>query len=219
MMSNKTYNQYCAIAHALDSVGERWTLIIVRNLLIGPKRFSDLLKGLPGISTNILTERLKLLEEKGVITTRFLPPPAASTVYQLTESGYALADVLAALARWGSQTLGLPQAEQYVGTEGIAFMVLGVFRRSHYPSLKMNCRLHVQDSHFDQSFNLRLSSSGVEFGSDSDQPDVQIQLDLAALSPLSSGRTQLQTLLDADAVRIEGDAAQIRELIAWVDQR
>ena len=59
-MANKTYNQYCSIAHALDSLGERWTLLVVRNLLMGPKRFSDLMKGLPGISTNILTDRLKI---------------------------------------------------------------------------------------------------------------------------------------------------------------
>ena len=80
-MTQKTYNQYCPLAHALDLVGERWTLLIIRNLFVGPKRFSDLARGLPTIGTNILTDRLKTLEGNGLIQTRFLPPPAASSVY------------------------------------------------------------------------------------------------------------------------------------------
>ena len=86
-MGTRAYNQYCALAHALDIVGERWTLLIVRELLVGPRRFKDLLDGLPGISTNLLSNRLKGLEESGVLRRRItLPPPAASTVYELTPS-------------------------------------------------------------------------------------------------------------------------------------
>ena len=86
-MSKRSYNQYCAVARALDIVGERWTLLIVRELLTGPKRFKDLLEGLPGIGTNLLTGRLKDLEGYGVVHRVTLPPPAASKVYELTELG------------------------------------------------------------------------------------------------------------------------------------
>ena len=104
----KPYNQYCPVAHALDLVGERWSLLLVRELQHGPLRYSDLHERLQGCSTNVLAARLKDLEAGEVIARRKLPPPAASTVYELTETGAALAPVLAALARWGLRTLGPP---------------------------------------------------------------------------------------------------------------
>src|SRR5262245_25241605 len=104
----KHYNQYCPVAHALDLVGERWSLLLIRELQHGPLRYSDLHERLTGCSTNVLAARLKDLEAGGVIERRKLPPPAASTVYELTETGAALGPVLAALARWGLRTLGPP---------------------------------------------------------------------------------------------------------------
>lgn len=219
-MSNKTYNQYCAIAHALDTVGERWTLIVVRNLLVGPKRFSDLMRGLPGVSTNILTERLKLLEERGVITTRFLPPPAASTVYQLTERGYALADTLAALARWGSETLGSPDDHLAYVNEGIAFMVLGAFRRDRQPDSMIACSVAVSDPQFSQVFRIEISSAGIRLEeSEPDSASAQITIGLDALSRLSSGRAGLRDLIDAGEAAIQGEATATRRVIDWVDDR
>ncbi|NJM05348.1 helix-turn-helix transcriptional regulator [Candidatus Gracilibacteria bacterium] len=105
-MPQRSYNQYCPIANALDLIGERWSLLIVRDLLLGPKRFSDLRNALPGIGTNILTDRLKGLEEAGIIARRVLPPPAASTVYELTPYGQLLDGPVQALAQWGGMTLG-----------------------------------------------------------------------------------------------------------------
>jgi DNA-binding HxlR family transcriptional regulator len=104
----KPYDQYCPVAHALDLVGERWSLLLVRELQHGPLRYSDLHERLNRCSTNILATRLKELEAGGVIARRKLPPPAASTVYELTETGASLAPVIAALARWGLRTLGPP---------------------------------------------------------------------------------------------------------------
>jgi len=108
-MPRRSYNQYCALAQALDRVGERWTLLLIRQLLTGPKRFKDLLDGLPGIGTNLLAERLKQLEADGLIGRAALPPPAASAVYELTENGRALEPALVALAEWGRQYLGPPR--------------------------------------------------------------------------------------------------------------
>jgi DNA-binding HxlR family transcriptional regulator len=105
---SKSYAQYCPVAHALDQVGERWSLLIVRELLHGRKRYTDLGEALPGIGTNILAGRLRELEGAGVIAKRKLPPPTPVTVYELTEIGRGLHRVLHELARWGAQSLGPP---------------------------------------------------------------------------------------------------------------
>lgn len=105
----KSYDQYCPVAHALDLVGERWSLLVVRELLEeGPLRYSDLHARLEGCGTNILAARLKTLEAGGVVRRRRLDPPAASWVYELTEYGSELRDVLHVLAHWGARSLGPP---------------------------------------------------------------------------------------------------------------
>ena len=104
----KAYDQYCPIAHSLGLVGERWTLLVVRELLHGPKRYTDLADHLPGIGTNILALRLKELEAAGIVEKKKLPPPFASTVYDLTASGRQLRPVLHELARFGARLMGPP---------------------------------------------------------------------------------------------------------------
>src|SRR5262249_33795289 len=104
----KRYDQYCPVAHALDLVGERWTMLIVKELMHGPKRYTDLAEHLPGIGTNILASRLRDLEACGVIAKRTLPPPAASRVYDLTDYGRDLRPVMRELALWGARSLGPP---------------------------------------------------------------------------------------------------------------
>ena len=104
----KHYDQYCPIARAVQVVGERWTLLVVRELAAGPKRYTDLVAGLPGIGTNVLASRLRELENEGVIEKHRLPPPAASQVYELTERGRGLMPVLRSLAHWGAVSLGPP---------------------------------------------------------------------------------------------------------------
>ena len=108
-MAVKRYHQYCPVAHALDLIGDRWALLIVRELMLGQRRYTDLADALPGIGTNILAGRLRHLEGAGVVRRTKLPPPAAVTVYELTEEGRALDDVLRALAFWGGRTMGPPE--------------------------------------------------------------------------------------------------------------
>ena len=105
----KSYRQYCPVAHALDRVGDRWELLIVRELMLGQRRYTDLAEALPGIGSNILTARLRELEVSGIVRKTKLPPPWAVTVYELTEHGRELDAVLQALARWGARTLGAPE--------------------------------------------------------------------------------------------------------------
>jgi len=107
----KRYDQYCPIAHSLGVVGERWTLLVVRELLYGPKRYTDLVDNLPGIGTNILAARLKELESAGIVEKKKLPPPFASTVYDLTPAGRELRPVLHELARFGARLMGPPAPE------------------------------------------------------------------------------------------------------------
>ena len=101
----KDYEQYCPVAFGLERIGERWTLLIVRDLLFGPMRYSDLKAGLPSIATNMLANRLSEMQEAGIISKRELPPPAASTVYELTDVGRGLTPVLVELGKWGMRFL------------------------------------------------------------------------------------------------------------------
>src|SRR5260221_2200800 len=106
----KRYDQYCPVANALDVVGDRWALLVVRELMQGPKRYTDLAEGMPGIGTNILAARLRDLEAAAMVAKKTLPPPAASGVYELTDDGVALKPVMRELALWGARSLGPPTA-------------------------------------------------------------------------------------------------------------
>lgn len=105
-MPEHRYQQYCALARTLDVAGDRWTLLIVRELVPGPRRFTDLIDGLPGISRNLLTERLRALERDGIIVRQELQPPVARLVYELTDDGRDLADAMVPLVAWGIRRLG-----------------------------------------------------------------------------------------------------------------
>jgi DNA-binding HxlR family transcriptional regulator len=108
----KRYDLYCPVAHALRLVGERWALLLVLELMSGPKRYTDLAEALPGIGTNILADRLRDLEAGGIVEKRKLPPPAASRVYELTEYGRALRPAIRELALWGARSLGPPTDDE-----------------------------------------------------------------------------------------------------------
>lgn len=108
-MAGRRYDQYCGVARALEVVGERWTLLIVRELLLGPRRYTDLAAGLPGMASALLAARLKQLVAEGLVIRRTLPPPAGSRVYELTAAGRELEPLLDGLARWGSRWLGSPR--------------------------------------------------------------------------------------------------------------
>ncbi len=108
MTGKRSYNDVCGVARALDAVGERWTLMIVRELLLGPKRFTDIRAGLPGLSADVLTQRLRELGATGLVRKATLPPPSAAKVYELTPSGAALEPVIHALGRWGGANAAPP---------------------------------------------------------------------------------------------------------------
>jgi DNA-binding HxlR family transcriptional regulator len=117
----KRYGQFCSVARALDRLGDRWAMLVVRELLLGPKRYTDLLDGLPGVGTNVLAVRLRELEKAGIIAREKLPPPASSTVYVLTDDGVALRPVVDELARWGLRLLDQPQRGEALRTGWLVY--------------------------------------------------------------------------------------------------
>src|SRR5690242_19289540 len=123
-MPRRRYDQYCAIAQALDTLGERWALLIVRELLAGPRRYTDLHADLPAVSTDVLANRLKELEADGLVTRRRLPSPANAQVYELTDRGRGVLPVLTALAEWGGPLLSEPQPTDAVRAHWYAIPLL-----------------------------------------------------------------------------------------------
>jgi DNA-binding HxlR family transcriptional regulator len=146
MAGKRSYNDRCGVARALDVVGERWALLVVRELLLGPKRFTDLRAGLPGVSPDVLTQRLKELEEAGVVERGKLPPPAASRVYQLTERGEELEPILIQLGRWGSAT-PIPAGDPQMNADALLLALKTLFSpgRAGDRSLGMALRLDGED--------------------------------------------------------------------------
>jgi DNA-binding HxlR family transcriptional regulator len=142
-MVKRSYGQYCGFARALELIGERWALMIVRDLLIGPKRFSEIQRGLPGIPTNILTARLNELEESGLVRRRVLPRPAKGVAYELTEDGAALEDAVLAIGRWGALHLGEPRPDETVTEDSIATALLTTFHRQAAGKAKLTYLLRL----------------------------------------------------------------------------
>jgi DNA-binding HxlR family transcriptional regulator len=128
IVAKRSYGQFCGLAHAVDVVGERWSLLIIRDLLVSPKRFTDLRRGLPRIPTNILSTRLKELEAADVIGRRILPRPDGSVVYELTGYGRDLEDIVLALGRWGARTLGEPTPDDIVTVDSMIMAMRSAFR-------------------------------------------------------------------------------------------
>jgi DNA-binding HxlR family transcriptional regulator len=122
-MTKRSYNQYCAVARGLDVIGDRWTLLLVRELLLGPRRYGDLLAASPGIGTNLLAGRLREMEAQGLVERATLPPPAGSTVYRLTETGAELETVVRAIGRWGGRFMGPRRPEEHL-SPGAYFVAL-----------------------------------------------------------------------------------------------
>lgn len=127
-MATRAYGQYCGFARSLELVGERWALLVIRDLLVGPKRFSDLQRGLPKVPSNILTARLKELEEAGIVRRRAQARPPGGVVYELTEDGRELEEAVIALGRWGAKRLGDPRPDEIVTDDSIAMALRTTFR-------------------------------------------------------------------------------------------
>src|SRR5919108_2398081 len=127
-VSARTYGSYCGIAYALELVGERWALLVVRDLILGPKRFTDLRRGLPRIPSNVLSSRLKELEYAGIVRRRLLARPQTGVIYELTEYGRELEDILLRLGLWGARLLGEPRPDDTVSADSLMLALRATFQ-------------------------------------------------------------------------------------------
>jgi DNA-binding HxlR family transcriptional regulator len=203
-MPRRSYDQYCAVARALDVLGERWALLIVRELLAGPRRYTDLHADLPGISTDMLATRLRELERDGLLTRRRLPAPAAAVVYELTGRGTALLPVLAGLAGWGGPLVADERPTDAVRPHWAAIPLLDLL-----PVVPGVLEVQVEVSRF----HLRLGDGGRSFADGAaDAPDCRLALDPAALWDLVARRVTLPGLLAGGRARLEGDGPLCRAL-------
>jgi DNA-binding HxlR family transcriptional regulator/putative sterol carrier protein len=202
-VSRRSYRQYCAMARALDVLGERWTLLIVRELLTGPKRFKDLLEGLPGIGTNLLAGRLKELEGEGLLRRTTLPPPAGSAVYELTGRGRDLEPVLMGLARWGVDLLGEPRPGEAFKPAWAVQAMKATFR----PEVARWVRETYEFRVGEDVFHVRVDDgvSEPEYGP-AWEPDLILRTDPDTFLALVSGRTEASDAIEAGRLDIEGDA-------------
>ncbi|HYP48998.1 MAG TPA: winged helix-turn-helix transcriptional regulator [Thermoleophilaceae bacterium] len=201
-MSPRTYGDACGIPRALDRIGERWALMIVRELLLGPKRFTDLRTGLPHASPNVLSQRLRELEAFGVVQRRTLPPPAASRIYELTEWGQELEPVLSALGRWGARApLSPPEVTMSLDSHLLSLRTL------FDPALAEGFTATLELRLGEHRFSAAVSDGKLEITRGAaPEPDATIASDPATMLAVAHGRTEFSEARRAGDLVGEGDA-------------
>ncbi len=203
MPTPRSYDDPCGIARALDRVGERWALLVVRELVLGPKRFTDLRAGLPGASPNVLSQRLRELDHAGVVQRRQLPPPAKAAVYELTPWGHELVPVGVALARWGSRAMPLPEGELSVDALMLALLTTFDAEAAH------GLRTRVELRFGDDRFRAQVDRQRLEIARGAcDRGDAVITTDVACFRQIAFGRRDPEGALREGALRIEGNRAR-----------
>lgn len=209
MSSKRSYGDPCGVAHALDMVGERWALLIVRDLLLGPKRFTDLQAGLTGVPPNVLTTRLKDLQDVGVVRKRTLPPPAASRVYELTEWGAQLRPIVLALGLWGSRSpVSRPEGE--MSTDSLMLSVLGALDPAAFAPDGGTFELRMGRECFTVSIH---DDVQVTRGDAPGPTTTVIDTDATTLTALMAGEDDVNAAVAAGRVRLGGDTHAGRTLL------
>jgi DNA-binding HxlR family transcriptional regulator len=174
-MTTRTYGQYCGVARALELVGERWALLIVRDLILGPRRFTDLQRGLGKVPSNVLSSRLKELEESGVVERRALPRPSGAIVYELTEYGRELEPIVIALLQWGARSLGDPRPDDSFSVNSFLLGLRISFRPEAARDLDATYEIRMEG----EPFNVRIADGELELGEGpAEDPDLTIDTDL-----------------------------------------
>jgi DNA-binding HxlR family transcriptional regulator len=219
-MSRRTYDQYCALAKALDLVGERWTLLIVRELFAGPQRFSDLLQTLPGIGNGLLATRLHEMQKAGLIEVVALPPPAATRVYQLTALGRQLDEAVTALGRWGATLLGPPGSELHQQPLWL-LQSLAARTRQVPDSAASLAKLNVDILIDGQRHHVRVRSGRAIAGrGPHHEPQACITTTSEALYALGQAQMQIEDVLQEGRIEISGDhdaAIQVLKVLTLSD--
>jgi DNA-binding HxlR family transcriptional regulator/putative sterol carrier protein len=205
MSARRTYGDACGVARALDLVGERWALLVVRELLLGPKRFTDLRAGLPNVSPDVLSQRLRELDLAAVVRRRKLAPPAGSWVYELTAWGRELEPVVLELGRWGSRA-PFPPGDTSLGVDSIVLAMRTLFSPVEADGLDASYELQLGEDRF----RAQIGDGRIELARGSaDRPDARIETDPATLAALLWHGRALAEALRAGDIRIDGDSQSV----------
>jgi DNA-binding HxlR family transcriptional regulator/putative sterol carrier protein len=210
MATTRTYGDGCAIAQALDLVGERWALLVVRELLLGPKRFTDLRRGLPNASPNVLSERLRELEESGVVRRRKLPPPASSRVYEMTNWGLELEEIVMSLGSWAARSPTPPSGAPIVSADSIILALRARFDPGAAHGLHASFELRLGEDRF------RIDVADNEFNvarGDAQQADATIDTDPDTFGAVLWGGKSLAAAQRAAGMTIEGDKLVVERFV------
>ena len=200
----RSYNQWCSLAKALDVVGERWSLLVVRELLDGPKRYTDLREGIPGIATDVLAARLKDLEDEGIIERRTLPPPAASKVYELTELGLGLGPAVAALSRWGSRLLGPKTDDEAFRPHWLVLGLRGMLRADRAADVTLEVDFDLLSG---DTVRVRVDDGRLAHVAEpASDAQVVVHADLSTLSAIADGSLPIAAATADGRFAMEGDA-------------
>jgi DNA-binding HxlR family transcriptional regulator len=242
-VTTRTYGQYCGVARALEMVGERWALLIIRDLLVGPKRYTDLRSGLPKIPTNVLATRLKELEQAGVVVRRVQPRPSGAVVYELTPYGAELEELVLGLGRWGARSLGELRPGEIATADSLIMALRSTFQPSEAAGLKVGYELRFGDvviharvdggslitgegpltaaaaaAAADVGANAEVdAAAGADVSAPADLVDSPTDLvveAMAPLSPLLSGELSAADVLANGIVRITGEPAELDRFAA-----
>jgi DNA-binding HxlR family transcriptional regulator len=209
MAVKRTYGDPCGIARALDLVGERWALLVVRELVLGPKRFTDLRAGLPNLSPDVLAQRLRELEQTGIVRRHKLPPPAGSRVYELTEWGRELEPVVIALGRWGSRA-PFPPGDAQLGVDAMMLALQTVFDPSAADGLSARYELRLGE----HTFHARVAEGRLELARESaDHPDAMIETDPGTLSAVLWHGRPLRDARRAGAIKLGGSRSAVARFL------
>jgi DNA-binding HxlR family transcriptional regulator len=208
-ISTRTYGQYCGVAYALEFVGERWALLIVRDLILGPKRFTDLRRGLPRIPSNVLSARLKELEQAGIVRRRLLPRPRTGVVYELTEFGRELEDIVLRLGLWGAKSLGEPRPGDTVSPGSLLLALRTTFRPDAARGLRASYELRLGEI----VLHARVDKGTLEVG-EGPLPDAELVLETdLRLRSLMSGELSPDEAVRSGQVRVTGNVELLERFV------
>ncbi len=199
-MAKRDYGQFCGLVRALEIVGERWALLIVRDLLVSPKRFTDLRQGLAKIPSNILSARLKELEAAGIVQRRLLPRPVGSVVYELTAYGHELEDVVLRLGRWGAKSLTVPEPGDIVTVDSLIIAMRSAFRPEAARGSDVGYELRMGDV----VLHMRVASGALQVAA-GPLPDADLVIETGpAIKALMAGELSPADAIASGSVRLTG---------------
>ncbi len=208
------YEQFCPLARAAEVLGQRWSLLVIRELLLGPQRFSDLRRRLNGVSTSVLAERIAALEKQGVVERRTLPPPAARDVYALTAHGEALRPIVGALARWGLRWMASRLPGEHVEPEWVRLGAEMFAAPGPTPERCFELHARADGAAPEARFKVAGGETGTRLAAAAEPPDATVSAPASLLIGLMAGVVRASELAQAGAITVTGDAAALDELPA-----